>query len=79
MDIKEAIGMVYIGREQPLEFDEAHEIVELLKRGEKYETMWEEFKDRCGGCEMKNYMGKIRPTRDYMEDYEQKYFPEDGD
>lgn len=42
MDTEEAIGMVCIGREQPLEFSEAYEIIELLRRGEKYEKMWGE-------------------------------------
>ena len=46
-----------------------------LQELKKYKEMWREFKDRCGGCEMMNYVGKVRTMREVLEEYEQKYFP----
>jgi len=76
MDVEEAIGMVCIGREQPLEFDEAQEIVELLKRGEKYEAMWEELISQSLNLDVNQGLwNKMEIIRDITEKLEQKYFP----
>ena len=72
MNTEEAIGMVCIGREQPLEPDEACEIVELLKRGEenkKYKKMWGDLK-----VEYTNEWD-ISHIPVSMEEIEQRYFP----
>lgn len=74
MNTKEAIEKVKNLNEILCE-ETISDIVSALKCGEKFEKMWEEFKDRCGGCEVKNYMNSIRFLREYMFDYEQKYFP----
>ena len=70
MDTEEAIGMVCIGREQPLEFDEAHEIVELLRRGEKYKQIVNEYK---------KYLDKLPTGDNSLKLYKllNKYFPKE--
>jgi len=42
-------------------------IVKLLKRGEKYEKMWNELYDEI------NYLDRGEDVLDYMETFEQKY------
>ena len=65
MDVKKAIRTL---KEFDLTEDEQNEIIDLLKRGEKYEAMWREVKQFHN---KKKYI-------DSLEYYEQKYFPELG-
>ena len=64
MNTKEAIELVCVGREKLLSVSEAHKIVNVLKRGEKFENMWEEYK-------------RVWGTGKSMEYVKQKYFPKE--
>jgi len=50
----------------------------LLKRGEKFEAMWKEFKETFGNGTMENdFGGRLGPINDIMDNYRQKYFPKE--
>jgi len=76
MNTKEAIEIVCVGREQPLTFNEAHKVINLLKRSEKYEAIVNELeKDygflghRYAGSDSTDYLKYVIPR------LKQKYFP----
>jgi len=72
MNTKEAIDRLedfisdFTAEENNNMVEEFDQIIFLLKRGEKYEAMWERCKKHHS---YDGYVGKI------MNDFEQKYFP----
>ena len=80
MNTKEAIEWIKtkafcldtMGDEKKLRDFECNQdgIISLLKRGEKYEQMWEEFQYYISG------ISKVLPNK--MCSLEQKYFPKEG-
>lgn len=77
-DTTEAIAIVCIGREKPLEFNEAHKVVNLLRRGEKYEQMWENLLKNNGRLGLTDEIRDL-PNLDLhvvMDSIKQEYFPE---
>ena len=82
MKTKEAINYVESKRYVMEHCDNnklADEVIDLLKRGEKYEQLWEKFK-RIEGCNIAIYptsRDKHKPTIEKdMNSIEQKYLPE---
>jgi len=60
--------------------NEKHEVIKLLKRGEKFEKIWEGFKESFGNGTMENeFGGRLGPINDIMDNYEQKNSPKEGD
>ena len=90
MNTKEAIDWIEDCKDQNLseEYDnkKMNEIVKLLKRGEKYRELWEEFKRKYKYYPMAkiNKDGLLECTTDNMlveynmDEFEQKYFPKGG-
>jgi len=87
MNTKEAIELIgtdqndYIGCDY---WKKIREVIKLLKRGKKYEKMWEEFKKEYNvdynlielGYLDINYANQ-KDLNIIMEDLEQKYFPKE--
>jgi len=58
----------------------ADEIIELLKRGEKFEKMWKLLKNKSGFRKIEHVFTEFQCTiEEIMESYEQKYFPKGDD
>jgi len=56
--------------------EDLDKVIELLKRGEKFEMMWKLFKNKSGFRKIEHVFVEFQCTiEEIMESYEQKYFP----